>query len=326
MSGNRDKLTVTGNSTVATVTITQLLSGIGNDGDRVYVLLTPANKDKEITSLTVRLNGGEEEAAENGVFTGTLTGGNLTLRIAATWPTTSLAKGSFDLVNITVVNIDGILRQTTNARELTNWAGYLKNLLPLSRYKSPEEVFIQTTNGTWWPVGKAVYPVSRGGTGLDSIADGAMIYGQSGEFKALAAGANNSVMRLRNGVPVWETLQHLYVEANGVRMTTGSYTGNASERTINLGVMPVLFVLWREAKGASLGYASQVTPILFVQKSAKSASYTYEEYGYEQTYFCYAQLDGNGFVLSGGGSERDTLLYNERGVKYNWMALSIAVE
>lgn len=318
VSGNRDKLTVTGNSTVATVTITQLLSGIGNDGDRVYVLLTPANKDKEITDLTVRLNGGEEEPAANGVFTGTLTGGNLTLRIAAAWPTTSLAKGSFDLVNITVVNIDGILRQTTNARELSNWAGYLKNLLPLSRYASPEEVFIQTINGTWWPVGKAVYPVSRGGTGLDSIADGAMIYGKSGKFKALAAGANDSVLRFRNGIPAWEAIEKLYADGKGVRMATGSYKGNAAERTINLGVTPVLLVLWDASKN----------PRLFVQGTKPHGQYdtTSDWDNSVITYYAYIELSGSSLVTSanhGSGHPASTpaVYYNANGSTYNWIAL-----
>lgn len=326
--GDRHRLTVTGNGTVTATSATQLLSNIGNDGDRVFVFLTPQNRDSEMTALTVSLNGGAVEEASNGIFTANLIGGNLTVKITATWPTTSLAVGSYELENYTVVNIDSIVRQTQDAREIVNWATYLESLRPLDTYASPEEVFIQTINGTWWPMGKAVYPVSRGGTGVSALNPGDLLYGTEGDaMQKLSAGEDGAVLRVKDGVPAWATLNSLYADGSGLQLVSGSYTGNGAPRSISLGVEPVLFALCsqREESGMASNYHTYGKPVFFSNGGYECDTYDYTDgWGDVQRYRAYAKL--NGGVLEFTGEAGHAPMYNADGVEYRWYALALVAE
>lgn len=240
VSAGENKFTVTGNNTVVTATATQALTNIGQDGDRVMVLFGIQNKDSEITGLTVSLNSGEAQDASAGVFESTLVGGALTVQIAATWPSTSLAGGSFDVVNYTVVNLDQTIRQTVDAEELTDWAGYLSGLLPLSNYTSPEEVFIQTLNGTWWPMSYSAQPVSRGGTGNNTVNYGELLCGSGSDtLNRIAPPAENGCfLQFVDGAVRWMTADEMASLLGFVRQGTGSYTGTGVAHTVTLPARP----------------------------------------------------------------------------------------
>lgn len=309
-----NKFTVTGNNTVVTATATQALTNIGQDGDRVMVLFGIANKDSEITALTVSLNSGEAQDAAAGVFESTLVGGALTVQISATWPSTSLADGSVDVVNYTVVNLDQVLRQTSNAEDMTDWAGFLNGLLPLDNYTSPEEVFIQTINGNWWPMSYSVQPVSRGGTGRSSIEDGELIYGQSGSFAAVPiAQEDGELLQFANGVPTWVKPTAVGESVGFLKFQTGTYTGNSSGRTVTLPVNPVLlFVFGSDGMNA----------VVLGQGCRNSAVYA-SGGNTLNSYFAYAALSGDQLSFSAYGVNSEPKYGNTSGVTYTWFALYV---
>jgi hypothetical protein len=317
-----NKITVTGNNTVTTATITQAVTGIGQDGDRVMVLFDIQNKDSDITNLTVSLNSGEEQDVSAGVFESTLVGGSLTVQIAATWPSTSLAGGSFDVVNYTVVNLDQVLRQTTNAEDMTDWAGFLSGLLPLSSYTSKEEAFIQSINGNWWPLSYSVQPVSRGGTGNGTVAYGEMLYGTGNETmeRLGAAAEDNSFLMFSGGKPVWAGAGDATVNTNILRVATGSYTGNGSNKSVSLPVTPKMLHISTPSgfKFDSNSFASDAPidrPVTLGQSGSDAARYSYSvEGGYAYSISSVA-LSGKTLSMAG------PYLCNRSCITYNWVAI-----
>lgn len=322
VSAGENKFTMTGNNTVVTATVTQALTNIGQDGDRVMVLFGIQNKDSEITGLTISLNSGEAQDASAGAFETTLVGGTLTVQIAATWPSTSLAGGSFDVVNYAVVNLDQALRQATDAEDMTDWAGFLNGLLPLDNYTSPEEVFIQTINGSWWPMSYSVQPVSRGGTGNGAVAYGEMLYGGNDNTmeKLAAAAEDNSFLQFVDGKPTWKPASDAAGNTGIARVVTGAYTGNGSSRTVTLPVTPKLLSISSPSgsKADNNSYGSGVwadRPCTIGQGCSDSESYSVSvENGYSWRSSS-VKLSGNSVTING------PYFCNRSGVTYNWVAI-----
>ena len=284
------------------------------------VLLGIQNKDSEITDLTVSLNSGEAQDASAGIFEATLVGGSLTVQIAATWPCTSLAGGSFDVVNYAVVNLDQVLRQTTDAEDMTDWAGFLNGLLPLDSYTSPEEVFIQTINGTWWPMGQVVCPVERGGTGLNTIGKGELLVGGDGntmEKVAAAASDGSSFLMASGGTPAWSGVEET-ISNNGIlRVKTGSYTGNGkSGRTVSFGVTPKMVHIsaprgrW---KTSTLGAWWSDYSIVLAQGCSDIATFLDEDSNYDDT--------EETVTLSGSKVTVGKYFCNSKDITYKWVAI-----
>jgi hypothetical protein len=139
-----------------------------------------------------------------------------------------------------VVNLDQTIRQTVDAEELTDWAGYLSGLLPLSNYTSPEEVFIQTLNGTWWPMSYSVQPVSRGGTGNNTVNYGELLCGSGGDtLNRIAPPAENGCfLQFVDGAVRWMTADEMASLLGFVRQGTGSYNGTGVAHTVTLPARP----------------------------------------------------------------------------------------
>ena len=327
VTGDRNLLIIKGNGTVANAYITQVLSNLGEDGDRVYVFVTPQNMDTELSSVTVSLNGEAGKPASQNVFEGTLTGGALTVRMDAIWPSTSLAVGTLEIADYAVVNVDRLVREA-DAEEIYNWTTYLSALLPLDSYTSPEELYIQTINGKWWPFGKAVYPMERGGTGLAAVTTGDLLYGaESNTMQKLAAGASGSVLRMSGGVPVWDSVASAIVDISGVRVVTGKYTGNGAPRNIDLGVKPVLFAVCEKVEGnsqwADPNHYYYGAPRFFAQGTYERSLYKYyDSYNEEQSYYSRATLNDSKFELTGAAGRAQ--LYNSSDTEYSWIALALA--
>lgn len=242
-------VTVTGDSTIAETHVTMNLSNIGQNGDRVYVLFGIKDQDAEITSLTVSLSGGEEESASSAVHKAMLSGGALSVRFRAVWPSTSLAKGSYTIENFAVVNIDQILRQTTDCREMTDWGSYLQSLLPLGSHYEPRKLYIQTAAGIWQQFDHEVFPVERGGTGLDAVGAGELLFGSGGSVleRLPVPEGEESVLQFAGGKPYWQPREQAAQSIGALRVMTGSYTGNGNDRTIDLPVIPVLLCIYPES-------------------------------------------------------------------------------
>lgn len=320
-ASNPNRLTFTGNGTVATATATQAISSLGQDGDRVWVLFSVENADSDLSALTVTLNGGEAQSTADGAWEGTLAGGSLTLKLSATWPSTSLANGSFDIVNYTVVNVDAILRQAAGARDKTDWEGYLEALLPLTAYSSPAEVLIQTGSGVWWPMSYTVQPVSRGGTGESSLTAGAILYGGGDRLEQLAPPTESeSFLQFVGGSPRWQSPAEMSAGGSFPRIATGSYTGTGSSRTVTLPVTPKMLTIsptsddfagWGSSSARIRDFSTTIS-----QGGRDFATYTKSESGGgETTQRSSVVLSGNTVTING------PYFCNRSDVTYNWVAV-----
>jgi hypothetical protein len=210
VAAEAQKVTLTGNKTVTATKMTQSLTGIGQAGDIVHILFDVTERDSEITNVTMAVNGGEAEAISGSVAVEAelMVNGSLMLDIGATWPSTSLAGGNLVIENLAIVNVSQIQRQLTEGQAIPDWAAYLRNLLPLESYHSPAEVYMQVTDGNWWPMGFEVLPVSRGGTGLNALEK------------------NTYLKTTADGGFRFMTADEVAVDIGAMRCKTGSYTGN----------------------------------------------------------------------------------------------------
>ena len=309
-------LQITGNQTVASVYAVQQLTGIGQAGDRVLVVLDVEAKDKELIALTVSLN--EAAAAElNGdIREATLqAGGALKIRIDALWPATSLAAGTIKLKHVTVINPDAVLRETAGARDLRDWKAWLRAKVPFAAMESSREMYVQTAPGVWQLFDQEVLAVSHGGTGVSSIGDGEMLFGKDGGFAKLEKPQNGTFLQFDNGNPAWAAMGAL--AGHGfARILCGSYEGNAEERTINLPVEPKLLVI-HEGKNAAVLQDGTY------QEQSLSASYI--DSMTSGTYTAGVQLNGNKLTTYMKGYEAfqnpQPKAWNQNSDTYHWVAI-----
>lgn len=330
VAAEAQKVTLTGNRTVASTKMTQSLTGIGQAGDIVHILFDVTERDSEITNVTMAVNGGEAETINGSVAVEAelMINGSLMLEIGATWPSTSLAGGNLVVENLAIVNVSQLHRQLTEGQEIPDWAAYLRNLLPLESYHSPAEVYIQVTDGNWWPMTFEVLPVSRGGTGLNALEKNAYLKTtEDGGFRFLSA-------------------DEVTADIGAVRCKTGSYVGNAAtSRTIDLGFEPKMLIIISSAGpiiGQGEGYSSSWSNLSYVRDNtivlisgAKAIEVwslgRYRDSDDEtHSYLCkpHVTLSGSSLIFgcdwdkrSGHISDPYAGLGNRNGITYNWTAI-----
>ncbi len=315
-------LRITGNQTVASVSAVQRLTGIGQAGDRVLVVLDVAEKDPEITGLTVRLNEEAAVALHGGVSEATLqAGGMLTVQIDVQWPATSLASGSVTLENVTVVNPDAVLRQLAGAKDPRDWNVWVREHAPFTEAVCSREMYVQTAPGVWQRFDQEVLPVSRGGTGLTEIADGELLYGKDGGLAKLEKPEETAFLQFENGNPFWAAMSVL--SGHGyARIATGSYVGDATERTIDLPVEPKLLIIH------SANNRSDESGVMF-QSGIKHehTNYGYDASGTQTEYYTGISLNGNKLTtyyrVRGDRPANNPAahFYNGTGSTYLWVAI-----
>lgn len=333
VNAEAQKVVMTGNKTATDATMTQSITNIGKSGDTVFVLFDVTAKDSEIMSLTASVNNGEASAISGNVnLTAKVDGGGaVTLRIAAAWPSMTLADGSVVLENMTIVNVSAIERQVAGAEAMKNWNAYLRNLMPFVTYVSPCQVFMQETEGNWHIVSYEVLPMERGGTGRNERFDaGLLLYGgPDGEFAQVPAPEEaNSLLSFENGNPVWVTREQIVTAEGALRSKSGTYTGNGAEREIDLGCTPKLVRVRRvvENQNYSSGERSYVS--LFDGESARKTIVVKWEFNNRELdadCFGYVALDKNKLrfydVYENESHTTPVRYFNESGVSFQWLAL-----
>lgn len=222
-------VTITGLSQTASVTAAQQLSGMGNEGDRVKILFQVSNADSEISGISASINGAAAQSvAGQMVLDGTLSvNGSLSVQITVSWPSTSLAGGSVTIERYTVVNLDKIMRQLANAKEISDWGTYLWSHAPFVSFKSPEAMFIQNKPGVWKQISFDVLPIERGGTGVSSMPK------------------NRYLKTDENGNAGFLSREDVIADLGQLQIMTGTYTGTGSARSIELPVAPKLLHIHR---------------------------------------------------------------------------------
>ena len=146
-----------------------------------------------------------------------------------------------------------------------------------------------------------------------------MLYGDKESMAPLAAGAEDSVLRMKNGVPQWVGLDATVAELSGVKVMTGNYTGNNAKRNINLSASPKLLFIWGE------GMLTMADGF----KTGRNYQDSYDYYGEYLTYVYTSTLELDGSVLKlytthnahDQNLNPPTPYFNETGKKYNWVAL-----
>lgn len=322
VAAEEQKVTLTGNKTVATASMTQSLTGIGQEGDMVHVLFDLTERDSEINGVTVTVNGGAAQAISGSVEMEAelMVNGSLALEIGATWPSTSLAGGNLVIENLAIVNVSQIMRQLSDAKGISDWEAYLRNLLPLESHHSPTETYIQMTDGNWWPISFEILPVSRGGTGMNGLdKDHFLVGGENRELRQ--AGVEDVVSLL-----------------GALRIKTGTYTGNDAVRAIELPVAPkVLFITTEKTptvETVSGSYDRQVvnTPKTLVNgsKDAERWKYMFGTDGDGVPNYTlglsYVQLEGDTLTFDGVNPvdyypKPPAKCANESGTVYTWTAI-----
>lgn len=339
VAAETQKVTLTGNNTVSTATMTQSLTGIGLENDLVYILFDVTEQDPEITDLTMAVNGESAESISASVSKSAqlMVNGSLMLEIAATWPSTSLANGTVVLENLAIVNVSQIMRQLTDAQEMTDWVEYLRSLLPLETYRSPAEVYMQATDGYWLSLGFDVTPVTRGGTGLSTVSKGQMIYADNdNSLKALDPPEEQNSMLVYDTTPQWKTPEQVAAFLNQLKLTTGTYTGTATERSLELPVTPKLLHIF-PVSGIDNSIFSSSTdwtlgdalPVVLADGAeaaqVRKASYkTSDGESYVGTWSAKVGLSGKALTFSKVGGISGVLkadYMNRSGVTYRWTAI-----
>lgn len=308
VAAEEQKVTMTGDNTVAVASMTQSLTGIGQEDDLVYILFDVTEQDAEITDVSVSINGDAPLAIGDYCAARLLSDGALSLQLNATWPSTSLAGGNLVVENLAIVNVSQIQRQLTEGHDMTNWPEYLLALLPLTAYHSPAEVYIQMTDGNWWPMGFEVLPVSRGGTGLTGVdKDHFLIGGENRELRQ--AGVEDVISML-----------------GSLRLATGTYTGTGAKRTIELPVTPkILFITSADIKLERSGTTSTddhelVNTPKILTNGSKDAD-RWRVTGSSSMYTAYVSLVENRLQFSSGSSDDPARCANESGTVYTWTAI-----
>ena len=321
---NGHTLQITGNQTVAAVSAEQRLTGIGQTGDRAVIVLDVAKTDKELTGLTVCINGETPvNLGGGGVFEAQLqAGGMLTVRIDAAWPAASLASGTVHVGNVTVVNPDALLRELVGAKDLRDWKGWLRAHVPFTEAESGREMYVQTQSGVWQRFDQEVCPVARGGTGLAEIGDGELLYGKESGLARLERPAEPSFLQFENGNPFWAAMSAM-AEHGYARIAAGSYVGTGEDRTIILPITPKLLVI-NEMRTNYNYYAAGV----FQQGTKQVQTRTGTVVGTPNSSSSYnagMELVGNTlttFVSGAHSIENPTPgAWNEKNVTYPWFAI-----
>ena len=232
--------------TMESIRAVQKLKGIGTAGQRVLVGLWVSELDDHLSDVQLFLNGSGHDLSGGGGFfeTAVDANGDLELLVRGVWPYEEAGAG-LRLEKLTVVNVDAVEASLPGCRAAADWQALLAEQLPFSSVRVPRLVFVQEHAGQWKPVDQEVLPVSRGGTGLAAVGKGQLPVGAGEEtLQLLNPGEAQSFLGIVNGVPQWRNAVETVTDLGTLRVMTGTYTGNHTNRTITLPVKPVLLYLF----------------------------------------------------------------------------------
>lgn len=310
-----NSITITGLGQSAAVIASQTVTNLGTKGDRIKVLLELAEKDSEITDLTVNVstsgapNGiGKKLTSGKNVIDAILpAGGSFTTRIQAIWPSSSLADGKIVVKNFTIVNLDNVGRQNPDAKEIAGWNDYLADKLPFASYYSEQAAFRQVASGKWEQTEREVLPTAHGGTGLSEL------------------DANKYMKTTGGGEISFLTAAEVLGDIGALGIQTGSYVGNGTTRTIVLPVEPKILLVYPEDGGNVAtdmeAYYPMDNPAVLANGASKAENWrtTASNSGFA----CVVELNGSSLrcSLSNQSTRGSAQLCNRSGVTYRWVAI-----
>lgn len=315
-------VTLTGDGSMAAASAAQVIANAGQPGDQVWVRLQVTERDSQLESLKLYLNG-EECSAEYDMYE-TVVGedGSVELVVTARWPAAVLAVGQVKLEKLTVINASAAERAVPFAKPVENWPLWIAMRAPFASYEEARLGFVQTAPGHWVQNQQAVLPVSMGGTGLDRLPEGALPVGGGDTVALLAPPAENAALRFRDGKPCWISDAQAAAELRIPGLVQGSYTGTREARTIALPVRPVLVVV--------AGSGAGETPAVLLPGCGCAVTYTTDSPNEEKLYPQYqagVTLAGSELQLWHNASASAQACgawakyLNRPGVNYHWLAI-----
>lgn len=331
-----DDWILTSDGSLDTVMAVQHLEGIGLAGQKVWVHLRTAELDDHLSELVLCLNDMEHDLMEGGgVFEAELDrNGGLELAVWGSWPYAE-TDASLRLVGLTVVNSDAVDNANGGCLPMRDWPGFLQANAPFGQLLLPRILYMQEAPGLWAAVSQKILPVIGGGTGLDRVERGQLLYG-AGEntMAALDNPDQAGAMLTHDGVrPAWQTGEQVAEALGQLRLMTGTYVGNNAQRSVVLPVQPKLLHIFPES-GISVSSATggwsvaEGMPAVLADGAeaaqVRSASYTNDSGTYTGTWCAKVALSGKTLTFSkvdGHAAVLKADYMNRTGVTYRWTAL-----
>lgn len=309
---------VTADGSQEIVTLHQSLDGIGSPGQRCFVNLMAMEPDDHLSGLTLYLNGVDYDLLSGGGVMETALDqtGSLELLVRGEWPYEE-AGAQFRLENLAVINADAVEAGLSGYRPLTDWISLMETLVPFDVCSLQRELYLQTEIGRWEQIGFEVLPMERGGTGLQEIRKGQLLYGtDSGFAKLEPPGEEGCELQFSNGKPMWGKQEDSYLQWGMLRVKNGTYTGDGvHNRTLELPLRPKLLVL----RDPSQTYDYQKT--VLADGDEDRGWYTYTKNNETYKYWATLSLDGSKLQFHSGAFGQAAKHFNEAGQTYKWTAI-----
>jgi len=312
-----------------TAMVVQQLDGVGKAGEKVWVRLTVSEKDDHLSELLLCLNDVEHDLMEGGgVFETVLDqSGSLEIMVWGSWPYAETG-AQIRLSDLTVVDTDAVDGANSGCLPLSDWPGFLEQHAPFDRVEMPRILYVQEAPGLWAEVAYPILPVARGGTGLDAVAKGQLLYGSGDGLTVLDPPAEaDSALFYGGGKPGWKTKAQVIETLGQLRLMTGTYTGSGDAATpVTLPVKPLLLHIRPEGGldtsryGTSHQAADHPTVLTDGAEDGNTNTYSTDTgYGW---YLATVKLSGSTLTFSAqGGNQNHPDYMNRSGVKYHWTAL-----
>lgn len=224
--------------------VSQHLTNAGQPGQRVLLHLDAAGHTGTMTSLNFYVNNTLVTIPADGWLEVQVSqSGSLDLELAARWPSAQTA-GSFQVRDCTVVPVGALETAFPQCTPPRDWKTLLGEALPFRQLTRTRAVFMEVADGVWETLDYEILPVARGGTGLDAVTPGQLLYGGETALQVLEPpGEDGAVLRFSGGVPRWTGPEETVTDLGSPRTFQGSYTGSKQARTISLAAAPIALLI-----------------------------------------------------------------------------------
>lgn len=190
-----------------------------------------------------------------------------------------------------------------------------------------EAMYIKVSATDWVAYTFDVLPINRGGTGLDRVKAGAMLYGNNGDLEQLAAPPENSLLHFGTK-PEWKNRQETKQQLGFLTVATGEYRGTGKKGEVSLvptgaedAITPVMICVYRKDGfyEANSEYNHESSVCL-----CNGAEVHQRMYLGQKVHFITVKLQGSELVFDNKqDSNADALaaLMNNINIEYCWTAL-----
>lgn len=292
----------------------QTLENVGMPGDHVLLRLDCAASDGA-QEPCLYINGVETEIEEAGIYEASLDAhGSLDLVLLGHLDR-AVEGAKLRAADMALVDVDALQRQYPDCESCEDWERELRRL----DGEIPMALWIQTAAGRWEQVAYDTVPVSRGGTGLTHVEEGALLYGTGADRLAALPPMEKGILQWNSGKPSLVEPGKLAESCGYLRVQSGSYmgTGGNADRTVALPLTPLMLLVW--PKDGSYDTAC------LANGGKDSDTYTFYD-GVIVSYEAWVRLQGNSLHFSNErygnkAGQMQSRHMNAEGIEYQWLAV-----